>query len=165
MKVLDPVTGLDYLPQPIAIITVGDPEKPGKRNAMTAAWVSRVSWNPPLVAVSIAPSRYTFELVKEFGEFAINLVSRNLLDLALAIFGAVSGRERDKFEAAGVTPHRARKILAPVLKEAPVVIECRVVKMVEAGDHVLVIGEVVEMYMNSDEKPVVWYGESARDLV
>jgi flavin reductase (DIM6/NTAB) family NADH-FMN oxidoreductase RutF len=56
---------LDYLPQPLIIITTGDFENSKRRGSMTAAWVSRVSWNPPLVMVSVAPSRYTLELIEE----------------------------------------------------------------------------------------------------
>ena len=164
MERLDPILSLSYVPHPLVIVTVGDPGKPGKRNGMTAAWVSRVSWDPPLVMVSIAPSRYTFELLKEFKEFAINVVSKKLVEPAMEVFGAISGRDRDKFEAAGITPEKAKKILAPVLKEAPVVLECKVVNMVEAGDHMIVIGEVVEAYKNNDDEPVVQYKDAVREL-
>jgi len=165
MSEINPIEGLDLLPQPIVIITVGDAEDPKKRNAMTAAWITRVSWDPPLVAVSIAPSRYTYELLKEYKEFAINIVSRRILNIALSVFGALSGRHVDKFSRAGVEPIKAKKIRAPVLKEAPIVIECKLIKTVEVGDHILAIGEVLAVYRNSDETPVVWFDDRPRELI
>ena len=162
---IEPIEGPEYIPHPLAIVTVGDPGDPKRRNGMTAAWVSRVSWNPPIVVVSIAPSRYTLQLIKEFGEFAINLVSEKLVDKANKIFGYLSGRDVDKFAEAGIEPERARVITAPVMKEAPVVLECKVRHYVTAGDHVIVLGEVVAAYRNSDEKPVVWLGGQVRRIL
>lgn len=162
---IEPIEGPEHIPHPLAIITVGDPEDPKRRNGMTAAWISRVSWNPPLVMVSIAPSRHTLQLIKEFGEFAVNIVSERLADAASNIFGYLSGRDTDKFARAGIEPERARAVRAPVIREAPVVLECRVRQYVAAGDHVLVLGEVVAAYRNSDEKPVTWLNGQVRRLL
>ncbi|MEM4035888.1 MAG: flavin reductase family protein [Fervidicoccaceae archaeon] len=162
---LDPVQGPEHIPHPLAIVTAGDPSKPGERGGMAAAWLSRVSWKPPMVAVSIHPSRHTLELVRRFGAFAVNLVSRRLEEATMRVFGELSGREADKFSVAGITPRPARRIVAPVISEAPVVLECNLVKTVEVGDHVLVIGEVVEAYKNSDEEPMVWLRGETRRLL
>jgi len=152
---LDPNSALDHLPQPLVIVTAGDFEKPGQRGGMTAAWVSRVSMSPPLIMVSIAPSRYTLELVREHGEFAVNIVGRRLEKAAYSIFGSRTGRGMDKIAESGVKARKGGKTRAPILEDATVSLECRLVKTVEAGDHVLVVGEVVNAFKFSDEQPLV----------
>lgn len=164
MKNLDPIYALNEIPHPIVIITTGDYEVKGKYNGMTAAWISRVSWNPPLVMVSISPKRYTFELLKECGEFAINIVPEKLVKSALEVFGSLSGRDVDKFEVSGVKVKRGRKIKAPVILDASVIIECKLEKLVEAGDHYIVIGKAVDAYKAKDEKPTIWYMRNAYTL-
>lgn len=156
MKELDPFTALDLVPQPLAIITAGDPDKPGRRGGMTAAWVSRVSWDPPLIAVAIAPSRHTYELIREFKAFAVHIVSRRLEDIAIEIFGSLSGREVDKFAKSGISPAKAKSITAPIITDAVVIMECRLVSEFKAGDHIVVVGEVVKAYRGIDEPPLVW---------
>jgi flavin reductase (DIM6/NTAB) family NADH-FMN oxidoreductase RutF len=109
---------LDYMPHPLIIVTAGDPDKPGRRGGMTAAWACRVSWDPPLVAVAIAPERFTLELIREKGEFAINVVGPSLRDAAFGVFGSVSGRQMDKFEKSGAKMVKAKSVTAPALARA-----------------------------------------------
>ncbi|MEM0076926.1 MAG: flavin reductase family protein [Thermoproteota archaeon] len=160
---LKPMEALDYLPSPLVIVTSGDPEDPKRRGGMTAAWVTRVSWDPPLLVVSIAPSRYTLELIKEAREFAVNVVGEKLEKVAYGIFGSKSGRSLDKLKESGVKFGRAKSIKAPVIEESIVVLECKLIKTVEAGDHVLVVGEVVSATKFNEGDPLVFiYGDSAR---
>lgn len=151
-----PMDALLYLPQPLTIVTAGDYENNNRRGGMTAAWVSRVSWNPPLLIVSIVPSRYTFELIKEYGEFVVNVIGKKLENAAYGVFGSKSGRVVDKFVESGVKFRKGEKTKAPVLEEAVIAVECRLVKTVEVGDHILVVGEVVNAIKFSDEPPSVF---------
>lgn len=153
---LDPDSALNHLPQPLVIVTAGDFEKPGRRGGMTAAWVSRVSMSPPLIMVSIAPSRYTLELVRENREFAVNIVGEKLEKAAYGVFGSKTGRGLDKIAESRVKARRGEKTRVPILEDAALTLECRLVKTVEAGDHVLAIGEVVNALKFSDEQPVVF---------
>jgi len=154
---------LDFLPHPLVIVTAGDPDNPKRRGGMTAAWCSRVSWSPPLIMVSIAPSRYTLELIQETKEFAVNVVGESLEKAAYGVFGTMSGRYVDKFKESGVKMGRARSIKAPIIEDATVVLECRLVKIVEAGDHFIVVGEVVDASRFKNEEPLVFLnGDSAR---
>lgn len=164
MRVLDPSEALDLVPHPLVIVTAGDPAKPRRRGGMAAAWFARVSWDPPMVAVAMTRTRYTYELIREFGSFAVHLVSRSLEEVALEVFGSLSGRDVDKFERSGIAPLRAESIVAPIIPGAPVVLECKLVAEYEAGDHVIVVGEVVKAYRGSDEPPMVWVGSSAIEL-
>ncbi|QJA06906.1 flavin reductase [Thermosulfurimonas marina] len=124
-----------YIVQGVYVITVrhGD-----KINGMTAAWVSQVSFRPRLLAVAIAPERYTYQLLKESGTFCINVLGEDQVDLARH-FGFKSGRDTDKF--AGIPYLNALKG-SPVLKSAIAYFECDVVSTCEVGDHVLFVGEV-----------------------
>ncbi|MCD6409790.1 MAG: flavin reductase family protein [Candidatus Verstraetearchaeota archaeon] len=159
------ISALDYIPHPLVVVTAGDPENPKRRGGMAAAWVSRVSWSPPLVMVSIAPERFTLELIREFKEFAINVVSEDLERAVMDVFGTLSGRDTDKFARAGVGAVSAKKIKAPVIREAAVVIECKVLKEVEAGDHIMVVGEVIEAYRSGVEGPLLlWHRGSVTKL-
>ncbi len=162
MRFISVNEALNLIPHPLIIITVGDDVN---RAGMTAAWFSRVSWDPPLVAVSIAPTRYTFELIRRFKEFAIHVVSKDLVDKAVNVFGTLSSKDVDKFKLSKLTIVPARKIKAPIMKEAPVVLECKVINMVKAGDHIIVIGQVVESYINAEKEAVSWYKGTACELV
>lgn len=154
---LDPASAPALIPHPLVIVTVGDPDNPGKRGGMTAAWVSRVSLKPPLVAVSVAPKRFTYQLIREFKAFAIHVVSKKHEKLAIEVFGRLSSRDVDKFAKAGIQPMRAQSVTAPIIPDVPLVLECRLVAEHVAGDHVLFIGEVVKAYKGSDDPPLVWY--------
>ncbi len=147
---------LDYLPLPLVIVTAGDIDNPRKRGGMAAAWVCRVSWEPPLFSVAFAPTRYTYELIKEFREFAINVVPPELEEVTFRVFGSMSGREVDKFEVAKVRIKRGRRIRAPVLEDALAIIECIYESEFEAGDHIVVIGRAIDSYVQKPGKPLVW---------
>lgn len=161
---LDPFESLDSIPHPLAIITAGDVEKPGKRGGMTAAWISRVSWDPPLVAIAMTKTRYTYQLIKEFKAFVINIVSKKFEKMALEIFGSLSGKNIDKFNLAGIQPIKAEKIVAPIIPGVPVAMECRYIAEYDAGDHVVIIGEVVKGYRYSEDPPLVWMGSSSYEV-
>jgi len=158
---IDVFEALDLVPHPLVIVTAGDPEKPGKRGGMTAAWFTRVSWDPPLVAVAISPARYTYSLIKEFRSFAVHTVSRELERAAYEVFGSLSGRSVDKFEAAGIKPAKGRRIVAPVIPSAPLILECVLEVEYPAGDHMIVVGRVVAAYRGSGEPLVFYRGGSA----
>jgi flavin reductase (DIM6/NTAB) family NADH-FMN oxidoreductase RutF len=111
----------------------------GKANAFTAAWVSQVSFDPLLVAVSINPEHASYPLMRESRAFVINVLRRDQLELARH-FGCQSGRTTDKL--AGFR-FRAGRLGAPILLDAVACLECRVVDRMTAGDHELVVGKVI----------------------
>ncbi|HMK48556.1 MAG TPA: flavin reductase family protein [Thermodesulfovibrionales bacterium] len=121
----------------VYIVTVRAKER---INGMTAAWLSQVSFNPIQLMVSIAPARYTHNLIRESGYFAVNTLDEETRDYAAA-FGFKSGRKADKFQ--GVSFFDAPNG-SPVLNGAHSFFECKVVDTFTAGDHTLFIGEVAE---------------------
>jgi flavin reductase (DIM6/NTAB) family NADH-FMN oxidoreductase RutF len=109
-----------------------------KVNGMTAAWVSQVSIKPLLVMVSIAPPRYTHDLIKESGVFAINVLTTAQVDLGKR-FGFKSGRKVDKLAGLDWTTAITG---APILPQAYAYLDCKVAHAYAAGDHTLFVGEV-----------------------
>jgi len=127
-------------PVPVVMVTCAD--KNGKPNIITLAWVGTVNSDPPMVSISVRKQRYSYELLKESGEFVINLPTRNLT-FVTDFCGVKSGRDTDKFEAMKLTAQGASKVQAPLIKECPVNLECVVRQVVELGSHDLFLAEVV----------------------
>ncbi len=161
---------LNLIPKPLVIVTVGENNRVA---GMVASWYSQVSYEPPLIGVAIYNKWYTLELIKEFNCFALHLVTKDILEPAIEIFGKLSSRQINKFEATerryGLTIEKSRKVRAPIIKDSPLIIECEVQEYVNIGDHVFVIGKPVEIHINRDklrvENIVVFYGNAFLTLV
>ncbi len=122
-------------------------------NGMTASWASQVSLNPLLVMVSIAPPRYSHNLIKESRIFAVNVLGGDQVELAKR-FGYKSGRKVDKF--AGLD-YRTATTGAPILPQAYAYLDAKLVDTFTAGDHTLFIGEVVDArILNPEARPLVF---------
>ena len=114
-------------------------------DALACAWYSAVSFDPPLFAVSIAPKRYSYHMLKKCGEFTDNFLEFDNAG-TIAALGRTSGREIDKFSAYHIKTLPSTEIETPVLKEAYAAYECRIVKRHMLGDHDLFIGEVLAVH-------------------
>jgi flavin reductase (DIM6/NTAB) family NADH-FMN oxidoreductase RutF len=132
-------------PSPIVLVT--SKSKNGKSNIITVGMYMPVSYEPPLVAISLKKGRYTQQLIKETGEFVINVPGKNLVDAA-RICGTLSGRKSDKFKEANLTPIPAKKVKPPLIKECIAHIECRVKADCMVGDSFLFIGEPLMGHVN-----------------
>ena len=130
---------------PMHTILVSCLGKTGKPNIITLAWAMPTSINPPLVAISISPRRYSHTLVEETKEFVVNVPTMNILRES-KLCGTVSGRDHDKFGETGLTPLPGRKVKAPLIKECVAHLECRVISQFSTGDHTIFIGQIVEAY-------------------
>jgi flavin reductase (DIM6/NTAB) family NADH-FMN oxidoreductase RutF len=127
-------------PVPAVMVSVAD--KDGKANIITVAWAGTVCSDPPMVSISVRPSRYSYDMLVQAGEFVINLTNEALVK-ACDYCGVVSGRDVDKFEKLGLTPLAMQHVKVPGIAESPVNIECRVVEQKELGSHTLFLAEVV----------------------
>ncbi len=130
-------------------------KKGDKVNGMTAAWVSRASFKPPLLSVSIGKTRYSHGLIKDSGVFAVNVLSDKQI-AAGKHFGFKSGRKTDKFED---IEYETRKTGSPILQDTAGYFDCKVVKACDAGDHTIFIGEVVDAEVNEDNHPLLFKHE------
>lgn len=132
---------------PRNIVLVSCIDKNGKANIITIAWSMPLSIDPPMVAISISPKRYSYKLIEETKEFVINIPTMEILENAI-ICGKVSGREYDKFKKAKLTPIPAKSVKPPIIKECIAHLECKLINLLVTGDHGLFIGEVIEAYAN-----------------
>lgn len=134
-------------PLPVVMVSVADKE--GKANIITIAWAGTVCTNPPMVSISVTKERYSYSILKETKEFAINLTTRELV-YATDYCGVKSGRDVDKFERLHLTKMPAEQIGAPLIGESPVNIECKVREIKPLGSHDMFLAEVVAVH--ADEK-------------
>ncbi|HDI74487.1 MAG: flavin reductase family protein [Thermoprotei archaeon] len=140
---------------PKLTVLVTSASKDGKVNIATFAWCMPTSFSPPMIAVSIAPERYTYKLVKETGDFGVNIPDWSLLEKVFAC-GRESGEEVDKIAKYGFKLMKSRKIKAPLIEDCVANLECVVRAELKTGDHVLFVGEVVEAYVNEDLFEKAW---------
>ncbi len=126
-------------PLPAVLVTSGTMEH---ANVATVAWTGMVNTIPPKTYISLRKSRYSFELIEENGEFAINLTTADMIR-AVDYCGMYTGRKTDKFKKCGLTKTPASKISAPLLVESPLCLECQVVEQRELGTHVLFLADIV----------------------
>ena len=141
-------------PLPAVLITCRD--KKGEENVFTVAWTGTVCTNPPMAYISVRPSRHSYHMLEETGEFAINLTTEDLA-FATDYCGVVSGRDVNKFEKCHLHKEEADEISVPLIVESPVNIECRVREKHEYGSHTMFVADVLcvhadEKYMNETGK-------------
>lgn len=127
-------------PVPAVMVSVTDID--GRSNIITVAWAGTVCTNPPMVSISVRPSRYSYKMIEDTGEFVINLTNESLVK-ACDYCGVVSGRDVDKFKKTGLTPIPMEHVRAMGIGESPVNMECRVTEKRELGSHTMFIAEVV----------------------
>ena len=127
---------------PVPAVMVSLSDRSGNDNIITVAWAGTVCSSPAMVGISVRPERYSYHMLKESGEFAVNLTTEKLVRAA-DFCGVKSGRDTDKWEQAGLTREKAAKIAAPLIAESPVNIECRVTEVLPLGSHHLFLAEVL----------------------
>ncbi len=133
-------------PIPAVMVTSGDFEK---SNIMTVAWTGIINTDPAMCYISVRPSRYSYHIISETKEFAINLTNEKLA-FATDWCGVKSGKDVDKFKEMRLTKEKAKFIKCPLIKESPVSIECRVEKELNLGSHTMFIARVLSI--DADEK-------------
>ena len=127
------------------VATIVTAQAKGKANAMAVAWHLVISVNPPLYGVSIAPKRFTYELIADSKEFGVNFLPFEMAELAAAVGGS-SGREMDKFQKFNIALDKPVKTAVPILKDAYAAYECKLVDDKLYGDHRLLVGEIMAVH-------------------
>ena len=134
-------------PTPLGLVTCRDEE--GKPNIITLAWVGVVNSEPPMIGISVRPSRYSHACIKRSKEFVVNLPSREMVREVDAC-GVLSGKETDKFNTMKWTPVPADKVKPPLIGECSVQMECLVKHCLSLGSHDLFLGEVIALHVNGE---------------
>lgn len=138
--------GTFIYPIPAVLVTSGDMKN---SNILTVAWTGILNTNPAIVYISVRPERYSYNLIKKNKEFAINLTNEKLA-YATDWCGVRSGAKFDKFKEMKLTKEKAEFIKAPLIKESPVSIECKVIEERNLGSHTMFVAEVLSI--DADEK-------------
>ncbi len=135
------------LPSPVLII--GTYGSHGRPNIMNAAWGGIASGKPPCISVSLREATLTYHNIRQAEAFTVNFPSEKHVREADFV-GIVSGREHDKFKETRLTPEKSKLVNAPIVREFPYALECKLVRQVELGLHTMFIGEIVGMVADSE---------------
>lgn len=138
--------GTVIYPVPAVMVSCGTMEE---KNIITVAWTGTVNSDPAMTYVSIRPSRHSYQIIKEKGEFVINLVTEKLA-YACDYCGVKSGQDIDKFAEMKLTAKKGEKVDAPIIYESPVNIECKVKEIIPLGTHDMFLAEVVSVQVSDD---------------
>ena len=132
-------------PAPVVMVSCGSTID--EYNIITIAWTGTICSDPALCYISIRPERHSYDIIKQNGEFVINLVNKELAPLA-DWCGVKSGKKFNKFLETGLTPVRGTKVNAPMINESPVNLECKVKQIIPLGSHDMFLAEVVAVHAN-----------------
>ena len=141
---------------PVPAVMVSCGSCGGEKNIITVAWTGNVNSDPPMTYISVRKSRYSHSMIAESGRFVINLCSRALAETT-DYCGVKSGRDVDKFKARGLTAIRAQHSDCPMIAEAPVNIECKVIEVHEYPSHDMFVAEVEAVH--ADESLMDGHGK------
>jgi flavin reductase (DIM6/NTAB) family NADH-FMN oxidoreductase RutF len=131
-------------PRPVALVSMrtekGD-------NIITLSWVGVVCSSPPVIAMGIRKNRHSYEMIMESGEFVVNIPDADKVREA-DFCGTRSGSDTDKFKKTGFTKGKGKVVKAPLIKECPINMECKLIKSIALGSHTLFLGEVVGTHVD-----------------
>ena len=158
MKTTVNLNSATRLLHPMHTVLVSAVGKAGKSNITAVAWAMPTSGNPPLLAISLAPTRHTHTLIEESGEFVVNIPTLEILQAVYAC-GSLTGRSFDKFKKANLTQMPGKKVKAPAIRECIAHLECEVDGQLTTGDHTIFVGKILEAYADMGV-----FSESGYDL-
>lgn len=139
-KIITPIVS------PAVVISVGTGEK---ANLITLAWVARVVSEPPIMSISIRPSRHSYSLIEKLGEYVINVPFVEHIRV-MDFCGTRTGKKVDKWKEMNLTKEKGLKVKVPLIKEFPINIECKVINKFEHGTHIIYLGEVLAVHVDDE---------------
>ena len=145
-------------PLPAVMVSCGDMKD---SNIITIAWTGIINSDPPMTYVSLQRTRHSYEIIKNTGEFVINVTTEDLCK-AMDFCGVKSGRDFDKFKEMNLSKEESDEVACPLIAESPVNLECKVTETKELGSHVMFIAEIVAVHVDDkfvDENGAYNYGD------
>ena len=133
-------------PVPPALVTVGNMEK---HNVLTIGWTGILNTKPPKTYISVRPERFSYPIIKETGEFVINLPTAEMVN-SVDFCGVRSGSKVNKFEHCGLTPEEGVRVSVPSIAECPISIECKVTDTILLGTHEMFIADILSVRVSED---------------
>ncbi len=132
---------------PLPAVMVSCQRQGERPNIITVAWTGTVCTNPAMAYISVRPERYSYDIIRETGEFVINLTTKKLAR-ATDFCGVCSGRDVDKFQRMHLTAGKGVQVKAPVIVESPVNIECQVTQLQKLGSHHMFLARVLAVQVD-----------------
>jgi flavin reductase (DIM6/NTAB) family NADH-FMN oxidoreductase RutF len=136
------------LPVPLVLVSVAGDEG-GRPDIVTLAWAGTVCSAPPMLSVSVRPSRHSYGLLQRSHEFVVN-VPRAAQARQVDLCGNTSGRDTDKFAACGFHAAPAARVRAPLIAECPINVECVTRHRLSLGAHDLFVGEILAVHFDEE---------------
>jgi flavin reductase (DIM6/NTAB) family NADH-FMN oxidoreductase RutF len=149
-----------HFPDPVVLVTVATDKH---TNVMTVGWVTPVSFSPPILMVSIAPERFTHDLLVEAGEFGVSVLAHDQKKLS-TIAGTQSGKKIDKFDRTEFATIASELISAPLIEGARAWYECKLVAQQTIGDHTAFFGEVLRSDADESKSPLILFNRKYYSL-
>ncbi len=131
-------------PLPAVLVTCGIP--PGPVNIITISWTGTINSEPPMLSISVRKERYSYALIREAGEFVVNLTTQEMAR-AVDWCGVRSGRDYDKFRETGLTAVPPVELHTPMIAESPVNLECKVEQVIPLGSHDMFLARIVAVHV------------------
>lgn len=138
-----------FIMAPVPVVLVACAHEELGRNLLTIAWTGIDCSDPATVHVSIRPERHSYRMISESGCFTVNIPTLDMTE-TVDLCGVISGRDGDKFDAAGLTAAPSKEIKAPIVAECPINLECKVKNVIPVGVHHMFIGEVVAKHADRE---------------
>lgn len=136
-------------PVSVVLVSCGGTKTGETPNLITIAWTGTVCSEPPMLSISVRPERHSYDLIRDSGEFVVNVPSVRQAR-ATDWCGVVSGRKENKFARTGLTPGRALVVRPPIVQECPLNLECKVRQTLKLGSHVMFVAEVVAIQVSKE---------------
>lgn len=134
---------------PLPAVVVSCRGKDGQEDVLTIAWTGIVCSQPPMLSISLRPGRFSHTLLDENGDFAVNVPSFGSME-DVDLCGMLSGRDVDKFEEVGWTKMDAATVNAPIVRELPLVLECRTRQKLSLGTHDMYVAEIMGLQVHEE---------------
>ncbi len=147
-------------PDPVCLVTVEGDEK---SNVMSVGWASPVSSKPPILMVSIAPARFTHDLIIRAGEFGVSILADDQKELS-TLGGTLTGRKIDKLARPEFEMAPSEIIGAPLIRGARAGFECRLLSHYSVGDHSIFCGEILRSTVDETKSPLVLFNSDYYSL-
>jgi len=133
---------------PVPVVLITSKNKEGKVNVFTVAWIGTACTKPPMITVAIRPERLSYEYIKESGDFVVNLPSSKMVR-EVDYCGVRSGKQIDKIKEMKFKTENSKDIMAPIISECSIALECKVRSITPLGSHDLFLAEIVNTHVDN----------------
>ncbi len=134
---------------PVPVVLITSKNKEGKTNVFTVGWIGMACTKPPMITVAIRPDRLSYEYIKESGDFVVNLPNSRMVR-EVDYCGVRSGKQIDKINEMNFTIENGKDVIAPLISECSIALECKVKSITPLGTHDLFLAEIVNTHVDNN---------------